>query len=180
MAEIKLRNIQLLYEGETLTISSVRDPACSVDLDPRTVEDLVEFVHALTTHSNPGAADDDEKNRREAFRVPVVKDEDLQAWIVDGSKPLAVTPTNISMTGVFVELPKNLKKQFKIDDRLQVQMQCDKLKVLMGAIVKRVESRGIGLFFPATVKDDNIDPPQEMRKIVMELQRRWMTYLKKS
>ena len=173
MAEIQLRDIQLTYDGDTLTISSLKDPQMSVSLDPGTVEDLVEFVHlfAPVDEDKPDAP-----NRREAFRVPVCEESGMKSMIITKGKQLKVRPTNISMTGVFIEVPKETADEFQVDDQVEVAMALEKWQVTLDAIVRRKQDHGYGLFFPATIKEEHVEPPPILRRIVMDLQRRWMLH----
>ena len=84
--------------------------------------------------------------------------------------------TNISMTGVYVEKHRTDPVEFDLGDRAQVSLTCDVDSISLNAQVRRLGQSGYGLFFPATLKGTVIDPPQELRRIVMELQRRWMAF----
>ena len=187
MAEITLRDIQLKYDGKTLTISSVEQPHRSVSLDPRAVEELVQFVHALSdvdidpsdqSSQSPVSGRTDGANRREAFRVPVIVESGLEVSVTANGEQTNAEPTNISMTGVFVELAEGSRIQPNIGDELHVQLATDELSIGLDAVVRRKEKDGFGLFFPASIKGEHVNPPPVLRLIVMDLQRRWMMHRK--
>ena len=176
MAEIKLRDIQLTYNGRTLTISSLKQPARSVSLDPKSVEDLVDFVNLFAP------VDDDSQprsqNRREAFRVPIVDDGGFRFHILQNGRQFLVKATNISMTGIFIAVPDDSPLKIRIDDELETEMALEKWKIALSAVVRRQEDTGFGLFFPATIRGEHVEPPPVLRRIVMDLQRRWMLHSK--
>ena len=188
MAEIKLRDIQLTYDGRTLTISSVKEPGKSVALDARTVEELVDFVKLFEPIEEENAETDKPAtgNRREAFRVPVIDDFNLRCVITRHGESIEAKATNISMTGVFVELPEFIElpergsDRIMIDDQMDVSITLDKWNVVLASVVRRQEDHGFGLFFPATIRGHNVEPPPMLRRIVMDLQRRWMQHLRES
>lgn len=193
MAEIKLRDIQLTYDGRTLTISSVKERGKSVTLDARTVEELVDFVKLFepieenrTETGNSETGNDETGNRREAFRVPVIDDFNLRCVITRHGECIEAKATNISMTGVFVELPELIElpergsDRIMIDDKMDVSITLDKWNVVLASVVRRQEDHGFGLFFPATIRGHNVEPPPMLRRIVMDLQRRWMQHLRDS
>lgn len=184
MAKIKLNDIQLVYDGETMIISSVKEPDKCVSLDAKSVEELVDFVHLLapvtpvpavaktatTEKSKPAGA-----NRREAFRVPVSDDWGLTVTLFAGKNRFQTKANNISMTGVFVEMPTGQSLDLKIDDQVRARLSMDDMNVTVDAVVRRSVESGYGLFFPESMKGEHVTPPPEIRRIVMELQRRWMT-----
>ncbi|MCA9136088.1 MAG: PilZ domain-containing protein [Planctomycetales bacterium] len=177
MAVIKLSDIQLVYDGDTLTISSVKTPEKSVTLDAQSVEELVDFVQGLAPvdeSDGPGS------NRRESFRVPVLDDSGLAVTLVKGNKRCEAKPANISMTGVFIKVPEKSQPDFKISDEIFVELTYQKSKIELEAIVRRIEDGGIGLFFPVTIKSEHVNPPPLVRRIVMDLQRQWMLHTRDS
>lgn len=177
MAEITLRDIEIFYDGETLKISSSEDPEKSVSFDPKSVKGLVDFVHLLSPPEETETQTQDE-NRRESFRVPVIEDSGLRVTLISGKERCESKPTNISMTGVFVEVPKDRTIPLDINDELRARLSMNKTEIELEAIVRRIEPNGFGLFFPEAFKGEHVDPPPTVRRIVMDLQRRWMMHRK--
>lgn len=171
MAVIKLSDIQLVFDGTTLTISSLKSPEKTVSLDANSVEELVDFVHGLAANVE---SEDQGPNRRESFRVPVMEASGLSVRLVKRGTSVDGKPLNISMTGVFVKVPVKSEPDFELGDEVVAEISYQKSKLQLGAIVRRKENRGMGLLFPETIRDEHVNPPPLIRHIVMELQRRWM------
>ncbi|WP_182869715.1 PilZ domain-containing protein [Rhodopirellula sp. JC639] len=177
MAEITLRDLEIFYDGDTLKISSGDEPQKSVTLDPATVKPLVDFVQALAPPEEKEAKSEEE-NRRESFRVPIIDESGLSVTLISGKNRCVSKPTNISMTGVFVEVPKDRSIALDIDDELRARLSMNKSEIELDAVVRRIEPNGFGLFFPETFKGEHVDPPPIIRRIVMDLQRQWMQHRK--
>ncbi|MEM0926998.1 MAG: PilZ domain-containing protein [Planctomycetota bacterium] len=171
-AKITLRDLQVSYDGETLEICDVRTPHHSVTLDAASVGELIEFVRRIEIESRLS----DEPNRRESFRVPVLPSMELRCEVSTRGYRFEGKATNISMTGVYVEKQRTDPVELQLGDRAQVRLSCDGDTISLQAQVRRLGHSGYGLFFPITLKGSVIDPPPELRRIVMELQRRWMAF----
>ena len=188
MEEAKVHDVKLQYDGKTMILSSVEQPNRSIAFDPSTVQELVEFVRSLAREESDQAdssqqSDESDRreaaNRREAFRVPVIDDSGLEISLNAGDQ-CQVKPTNISMTGVFVDLQNDSLINIKLGDEFQVKLALNKLSIDLDAVVRRQDGDGFGLFFPMSMKGGHVNPPPVLRQIVMELQRRWMTFKKAS
>ncbi|MEO1617332.1 MAG: PilZ domain-containing protein [Planctomycetota bacterium] len=176
MATITLRDIQMTYDGSTLTLCSLRVPDKSVSLDAEAAGELVDFVEAVAEDSFRGLQKNDGPNRRESFRVPVMPAMELRCEVWARNYTFEADVSNISMTGVYVEQRRSDPVQFHLGDTAKVRLTCGEDTITLQAIVRRIGHNGYGFFFPITVKGSVIAPPQELRRIVMELQRRWMSF----
>ncbi len=164
MAEITIRDLQLTFDGETLVISSLDNPNRSVAMDAESVVDLVEFV---TSFAQTGA------NRRMTFRVPVLAESKFDVRVVVRGKDFRATPVDISMTGIFLDFPRQHWVDLPPDSMLGIKMRLgDHLQELYGN-VRRCEGLGYGISFPDSITDESVEPPIDLRRIVMELQRQW-------
>ncbi|MEM6469001.1 MAG: PilZ domain-containing protein [Planctomycetota bacterium] len=172
-ANITLRDIQIAYDGQTLTICSVEDAEHKISMDSGAVEELIDFVQTIQREA---LKRDDGPNRRESFRVPVLASMELECELLVKGKRFEGKATNISMTGVYVEKQLSDPMELHIGDPAQVRLSCAGDTISLQAQVRRLGQNGYGLFFPVTMKGPVIDPPQELRRIVMELQRRWMAF----
>lgn len=171
MARIKLDDIQLSFDNGALTISSVHRPNQSVTLDANAVEELVDFVQTFSSRERPEAPDD---NRRESFRVPIINPDDLKCVLTLHGETFETHPSNISMTGVYIKRRASDPFELTIGDELHLRLITPEQQIKLDAVVRRLGYHGYGLFFPCTVRNDVIDPPPEIRRMVMDLQRRWM------
>ncbi|OYP39112.1 PilZ domain-containing protein [Rhodopirellula sp. MGV] len=173
MAKLTLRDIELSYDGDALTICSVSHPETQLTLDADAVDELVDFVE--TVQKSKVVVNDDD-NRRQSFRVPILRRDDLRVWIQFNNLEFEARPDNISMTGVFVKASDRDPVKFQIGDEARLTLACNDETIEMEGIVRRMGRNGYGFFFPACVRFEQVSPPPEVRRMVMELQRRWMMY----
>jgi hypothetical protein len=61
-----------------------------------------------------------------------------------------------------------------VSSRVEVTLDFETDHETLEAIVRRRRGSGCGLFFPASMKDEELDPPATLTRIVMNLQRRWL------
>jgi hypothetical protein len=173
MAKITLRDIQLIYDRGTLTICSVDAPQQSIALDPGAVSELIDFVQSLRSR-HAAVQQRLEDNGRESFRVPIVNPGDLRCLLTVAEKTFEAAAVNVSMTGVYLERRPRDPVELKIGDEVHVQLLSDDQFIELDAVVRRMGDDGYGLFFPCTLRGNTVAPPPEFRRLVMELQRRWM------
>ncbi|WP_149498424.1 PilZ domain-containing protein [Roseiconus lacunae] len=173
MAKLTLRDIELVYDGESLTICSVENEDARLTLDEHAVEELIHFVETIQ-RSKSAIPDDD--NRRQSFRVPILRRDDLQVLIHFRGMEFEGRPENVSMTGVFIKASDRDPVQFQIGDEARLVLTCNDESIEMKGVVRRIARNGYGFFFPACLRFHQVDPPPEVRRLVMELQRRWMMY----
>ncbi|MCC9601175.1 PilZ domain-containing protein [Stieleria sp. JC731] len=173
MAKLTLRDIELIYDGDELTICSVSRPETRLTLDPDAVDELVDFVETIQKTKVAIAEQD---NQRQSFRVPIVRRDDLHVEINFRGMDFEARPDNISMTGLFIRSHDRDPVKFQIGDEATLTLTCNGESTELEGIVRRMGRNGYGFFFPACVRFEQVDPPPEVRRIVMELQRRWMMY----
>ena len=162
-ADIGEFRVRSLHGELTITYRDRQDASVVFDADG--VEALVDF---LTVQTEPQA------NRRHTFRVSLWNSCGLAVVVhCDGHRVEAI-PGSIGLTGVFVELPAASEVELPIGTRAEVMLSLDGTHEKLDVVVRRREGRGCGLFFPASMKDDDVDPPEFLVRMVMELQRRWL------
>ena len=164
MPEITIGDILLVSDGNTLEISRRGQPNTSVSLNAKGVAQLYEFARLIG----------DENNRRNAFRVSLWEPCGLTVRLRSDAAEFTGQPTNISLTGVFVELSSADRGKITLGDELQVELQFQGRSTSYLGVVRRREGNGIGIFFPESMNAEQCDPPAELAQIVMELQRRWI------
>ena len=165
MAEITIGDVQFISDGKTLTIARRDQPNMTMSLDKAGVEELIDFVTSLAGT---------EFNRRQTFRVPVWDSSGLSVQIRKDETQLSVRPTNLSLTGIFVELRPDDWLDLAQDDDLEVILDFEGETHSYRGVVRRCETNGYGLFFPESMNAEQIEPPPGITQIVMELQRRWL------
>ncbi len=165
MAEIAIGDIQLHSDGNTLTISGRNQPDMTVCLNASEIEQLLNFVSSLAGTGS---------RRRQSFRVPLNESSGLKVRILTEGRLVEVIPTSLSLTGVFVVVPPNEWIDLAQGDILEVILEFENETHTYHGSVRRREVNGYGLLFTESMNGRQIEPPPDISRIVMELQRRWM------
>jgi hypothetical protein len=165
MAEITIGDVRLVADGNKLTIARRGQRDLTLSLDAEGLEELIDFITSLAG---------DESNQRQNFRVPVHESSGLSVQIRKDKKLLSVIAKNISVGGVFVELRPDAWIDLAQEDELEVLLEFEGITQSYRGVVKRRADNGYGLLFPDSMKGNEVDPPEELRQMVMELQRRWI------
>lgn len=163
MAESTIGEGRFISNGKTLTISSLAQPELTISLDQGGVEELINF---MTSHAGT------QFNQREAFRVELGDSSGLSVSIRKDGTQVAASPRNLSLTGISVELRPDDWLDLQLDAEVEITLQFEGQIRTYRAIVRRREKNGYGLFFPESMKGEEVDPPPELAHLVMELQRR--------
>ena len=165
MAETEIGEFRVQNEQGELTITHKDRSDVSVYFNADGVETLIEF---LTVQPEP------QTNRRRTFRVSLWDSSGLTVVVHCGGHDVETMPRSIGLTGVLVELPDSPAIELPVGTQAEVTLSLDGTHEKLDAIVRRREGRGCGLFFPASMKDDDVDPPESHVRMVMEMQRRWL------
>ena len=175
MAEITIGDVYLQSDGNFLTISRAGREDEKMCLDASEVEALIDFLVNLRQD------EPEDDNRRMSFRVPIPVGigSGLSTQVKARGKLLPVTPKNISMTGILVKLPSDYECDFEQFDELELVLRYQGRSSSYQAQVRNVKNGMLGLYFPETKVDGEIEPPEELADLVMELQRQWLSRRKK-
>lgn len=111
-------------------------------------------------------------NKRETFRLEGSDVGQVFVEIRSGATTLPVTPISLSLTGMFVEPQKGAMVSLSPGDVVEILLEFEGRRAEHRAIVRRREGKGYGLSFGELANTKDAVP--EIRKIVMELQRRWL------
>lgn len=165
MQELSIGGILFQSDGNTLTISARDGPSVSFRLERDGVEELIDFVGTLAGTK---------LNRRNAFRVPIWESSELAVTIRKESTELTVAPINLSLTGMAVGVPTDANIELSLDDEVEVTLVFEGDTSTYQALVRRMDDKSCGLFFPESMKGEELDPPNSLVRVVMELQRQWL------
>jgi len=165
MAETTIGDAHLISDGKALQITSRKQPELTVLFDAAEVEQLLDFIASLARTGS---------HRRQSFRVPLHKSSGLSTTIRVGQKLLPVTPTSISVTGIFVELQPEDWLDLALGDVLKIILKFEGEVQKYHGIVRRCEANGYGLLFTESLSGEEINPPPDLSRLVMELQHRWI------
>jgi hypothetical protein len=165
MMEIDIDGARFVWDGKSLTIRSDDDPNLSISLNNSGVSELIKFIRLIS---------ENEFNQRLDFRVPLWHSCGLSVQIRKNNEQRMVTPKDISMTGIFVELRSDDWLELAENDDLEIILDLDGRKEHCDAVVGRCRNYGYGIFFTKSMRGEHVDPPSGIADIVMELQRKFM------
>ncbi len=165
MPEITISNVHLVSDDEFLTIIRLDQPDVRISLDSAGVKELINFV---TSHAGS------ELDRRRTFRVTVWDNSGLTVRLRSGGNECPATPTDISLTGIFVKLCPADWIDLALDDELEAILEFGGRTQTYRVLVRRSQANGYGLLFADSLAGEQINPPPGVTGIVMELQRRWV------
>lgn len=165
MEELTIGSLLFRSDGKTLTISARDRPDFSFSLERDGVEELIDYVSTLAGT---------DFNRRHAFRIPIWDSSGLLAVIREGQTETPVTPIDLSLTGMLARLPEESNVEPALEDEVIVTLEFHGVKSMYHAVVKRRTEFTCGLLFPETIVDGELNPPDSLVRVVMELQRQWL------
>jgi hypothetical protein len=112
---------------------------------------------------------------RRAFRVPVFREEGLQVEIAGGEgENWKVEVVDISLTGALVEFPGEDVPELVTGRQLRVELRFEDLIVELRAEVRRRYGKRYGLFFTDVLEGENLEPPDELAKLLRRLEELWI------
>lgn len=166
MAEITIDDVRLISDGQSLKIVLPDDRSdLTAIFDAEGIEKLLGFVNSNSETSI---------DQRRSFRVPIYDWSGLKVQIRKDEKQLPVHAKDISVTGIFLMLAPDDPFDLSIEETAELVLEFEDETQIHPAIVKRHYDDGIGFLFSDSIKDGQADPPAELSKMVMELQRRWI------
>lgn len=165
MPEFEIGNLKLETQEKNLRVVNQSDGREITTLDEDQVGELIDFIVSLTYS---------EFNRRRSFRVPVNDASGLAVVMSKDGMHIPVRARDISVTGISLEnsFPEGVK--IEQEDEVVIQLEFEGNVETIAGIVKRVGYETIGLLFPDSLRGEAIEPPDEIRQMVMQLQRRWI------
>ncbi len=110
---------------------------------------------------------------RRNFRIPLGADSGLDVRVsIRGGEVRPARPLDISIGGMLIELPDDpdLEDAAKLD----LEMRLDDDTVHIGAVVRHRCACRYGLLFADAVGEDRVRPLEPLRRLVDELEQRWL------
>lgn len=126
-------------------------------LDAAQARELMEFLRHCT---------EDEFNQRAAFRVQVYSNSGLEVALRVNGKPVLTIPRNISYTGVYVEAHPDNDPQLSKGGIVDVELIYDEKTLLQRGVIRRRSINGYGIFFPESIKHEDVNPHPQLKNIV--------------
>ncbi|MFK7738321.1 MAG: PilZ domain-containing protein [Pirellulaceae bacterium] len=165
MPELEIGNLKLETQKRRLRIVNQADGQEITTLEEEQVEELIDFIVSLSYS---------EFNRRRSFRVPVKDASGLLVEMEKDGKQIPVRARDISVTGICIENNFCPGDELKLEDEVVVQLEFEGNVDTIAGVVKRLEYETVGILFPDCLRGETIEPPEEIRRLVMQLQRRWI------
>jgi CheY-like chemotaxis protein len=134
-----------------------------------------EELERLQGKPDGGGAEKSGANRRRAFRVPVATEAGLRLTAAPaGGRAHPARAVDISFTGLLLETDEKDDPGWPVGAELLVELQTGRLAAKIPALVHRQQGRRYALVFPSVVAGGDIDPPDALRRVVLELERFWI------
>ncbi|WP_419189889.1 PilZ domain-containing protein [Stieleria marina] len=166
MQETTIGDAILVSNKGLLTMRHVEDESLSFVFTAEQVLELVRFLTAQTQS---------EFNRREAFRVPLFESSQLEVRVRSGETQIQGRPTSISMTGIFLAVSPANQVDAELEDEVEVVLQFEGAQHSHVGLIKRISNDGYGIAFLDATSLGQVDPPADIARIVMKLQREWVS-----
>jgi hypothetical protein len=163
--ELKIGNINIIWDGRSLIFQDGDNANLNVTFSASNLPDLNDFLCSL----KPG-----EQELRLGFRVPLSISSRLSASIAFGDKTCSVKPLNLSLSGILVEFSKGEVYQMPIDTQVKIRLQLQDTTIVINGVVSRRSGNQYGIFFPDSVRDNELDPPDSLQAICTKLEKQWL------
>ena len=164
MTQIKVENVIINYDGRQITFEDQDNWKFSFSLKSSAMFDLIEYLRSFKV---------DDTQRRNAFRVPLTTSSDLSVMLGYRDKSCSVKPLNISFTGILIEFGGDVYDLAIGAEVILTLKSGDKTEKISGKIMRR-DGNQYGIFFPTTVVDNEVTPPDDLRSIVLKLEKDWL------
>jgi hypothetical protein len=164
--EHKIGNISIFWDGSSSLMFQDGDNAnLKVTFSASNLPDLIDFLCSVKP---------DEKDLRMGFRVPLSISSGLSASITFEDKTCSVKPLNLSLSGIFVELSKSEVYEMPIDSKIKIRLQLQDTTTVINGVVSRRSGNQYGIFFPDSVRNNELDPPDLLQAICTKLEKHWL------
>ena len=164
MTQIKVENVIINYDGRQITFEDQDNWKFSFSLKSSAMFDLIEYLRSFKV---------DDTQRRNAFRVPLTTSSDLSVMLGYKDKSCSVKPLNISFTGILIEFGGDVYDLAIGAEVILTLKSGDNTEKISGKIMRR-DGNQYGIFFPTTVVDNEVTPPDYLRSIVLNLEKDWL------
>lgn len=135
-------------------------PIC---LDKVNIQQLLCFIDAWLT----GAF-----NGRRSFRVPIDRSSGLATALHHGNEVLTVLPRDLSLTGIYVELPSDMVDRLPVGTDVEVALCFEGRVLLLPGAIKRQDGAGRAVLFTERIDGEQLCPPEDLIRAVVEMYRR--------
>lgn len=163
MTTTSIGTIDVRFDAGVLTLTDRQSPKTTLRFETAEIRSLAEFLNHLFLV---------ESNARQAFRIPVSDYSGLTVELHRGDVRVAATPVTISLSGIFVRLPDSGAMTLSVGEEVDVTLHLSALTTTLHGQVSRRDRQGSGILFRSAFQGEQLDPPPDLTKIVMQLQRK--------
>ena len=148
-------------DGQKLHLTPARGRQIKeIVLDAAGIRELMDFLKHCT---------EDEFNQRAAFRVPVYSNSGLAAALLCDQRAVPVIARNLSYTGIYVEAEPENDPNLKKGGIVDVELVFDERRLRQRGIIRRRTLNGYGIFFPESIKHEDVNPNPQLKNIVQQI-----------
>lgn len=167
MKETHIGDTHFVFDGKQLTIKGRDRVSPSCIMDRTDLPTLYQFIGSLMGLNE----------ERQTFRLGRDALSDLSGFVVHAGRRYPVKIRDLSLTGVFMEVPPGLEVDFGKIEEFEIVLEHNGQQQRHRGVVQRQAANGYGVFFPSSMKGEHIDPPVPLVRLVMELQRQRLATL---
>lgn len=163
MQEANIGDLHLSFDGKRLAVAGLNAEQAQASLDGSEIEQLYRFLGSIVGIS---------PNQRQSFRLGARALMDLGVTLVRKGRMFGATAQDLSVTGISLQLNDEEVLNIPQLEEIEVVLELGDQTLTHTAIVRRQIGKAYGLFFPASMKGEHIEPSAELVALLLELQRR--------
>jgi len=106
---------------------------------------------------------------RSTSRVPVARRASLEVTLLQGEgRSVSLQPVDISLTGMLVSF-KGTNAKMAVGETGWIRLRLRDTEVTVSAQARAVNGHRVGLFFPDSLRGDDLAPPEPLRDLIRQL-----------
>ncbi len=161
MHDIDIDGVHISNDGSQLILKPARGR--EIQFDREGARELMEFLRMCA---------EEEFNQRSSFRVSVFASSGVKASFLVGGRSIPVLPRNLSYIGIYAETSPAQNPKLDKGAIIDVLIEYEGEQVSHRGVVRRRAMNGYGVFFPGSIRNEELAPHPLLRRIVERLQKR--------
>jgi hypothetical protein len=168
MRDIHIGETYLTYDGNHLYVKEDGQghPTVAIPAD-----------ELLILHNFIGSLLGLDRGQRQTFRLHRDTLAGLSCSVHANGQHYPVQVQDLSITGMHFLVKSAQGLRLSTSDKCSVNLTFQGESQIQAAVVNRQTESGFTVFFPNSLKGEEIEPPKELTNLVMVLQRRWLAKL---
>jgi hypothetical protein len=165
MSSIKIGNISIFSDGQSLTFQDSHNPRSHITLPASKLTAIIDFLRSI---------DPDMAERRTGLRVPLLPSSGLSVSVTFGRQMCLVNPLNISLSGILIEFLDDQVYEMSIGAHVEITLQLGDKTADLSGVVRRCDGKRYGIFFLDSIRHHELDPPDSLQVIYTTIERQWL------